>query len=70
MYQKSHICIKCNQTLRLDKVHLLFDSDKIAEAQAYLQELKKQDALKKGDGEFTSADKLFATEKLRKSEIH
>lgn len=58
MFQKGHTCTGCGRILRLDKVHILFGSDKMDEALAYLQELKKQSALSRGEMDFTSADKL------------
>ena len=58
LFQKTHKCTKCGKANRLDRVNILFGSDDFKEAQTYLQELKKQEALKKGFRDFTRADQL------------
>jgi len=58
MFQKSHACTNCRRTLNLEKVHVVFETDNMVEARAYLQELKKRDASKTPTIEFTTADKL------------
>jgi tetrahydromethanopterin S-methyltransferase subunit G len=58
MFQKGHTCTGCSKSVTLDKVHILFDSDDIQEVKAYLQELKRRNAFKKGELEFVTADRL------------
>lgn len=58
LFQKGHVCTNCGRTIKLEKVDIVFGSDNVKEAQAYLQDVKKRDALKRGTASFISADKL------------
>ncbi|UCH02401.1 MAG: hypothetical protein JSV20_01005 [Candidatus Bathyarchaeota archaeon] len=58
MLQKTHKCVNCRKNLLLSKVNPVFETDKINEAIHLIQEMKKQEGLRKGWGKFVTADKL------------
>lgn len=59
MFQKTHKCVKCGKTLYLAKVNPVFETDDIDKTIQFLQKLKKQAGLRKGWGEFVTADELI-----------
>lgn len=59
MFQKTHKCVKCGKNLILSKVRIVFESDEISAVIRFVQNLKEKAGLKRGQGEFVSADKLL-----------
>lgn len=58
-FQKTHKCPYCGRILRLDKVHIIYETDDPEEAVEYVKELKMRRAQRRGEPELITADKLL-----------
>lgn len=73
MYQKTHTCINCGKKLALVRVNPALETSDINEAILFIQEVKRRIGLRKGWGQFVTADKLLekpksSTNKARSKE--